>query len=339
AGGLGGIIANKKNISIINDTLTLGRITACKHANGRDWWVVVHRANSDQYYKMLITPDTILTSSQSIGGVIRGGLSDVAGQALFSPDGAKYALLTYDTTMYVMDFDRCTGDFSNGVMVTIPDTNLATVGCAFSPNSRFLYVSNNQHVFQFDTWAGASMPSTKTIVATYDGFISGLHSTFFMMQLAPDNKIYISTSQGTNVLHVINDPDQPGLSCNLVQHQLRLPSYNAEALPNAPNYDLGALTGSVCDSLPHVGIIELADQQDLISVFPNPSVTGIFYFQLNESPDQIKNMEILDVTGRLIDASKKNLYEVDISSSAGGIYFYSIQTKSGKIIKGKLVKE
>ncbi|MCX6290712.1 MAG: hypothetical protein NT126_02995, partial [Bacteroidetes bacterium] len=39
AGGLGGIIANKKNISIINDTLTLGRITACKHANGRDWWV------------------------------------------------------------------------------------------------------------------------------------------------------------------------------------------------------------------------------------------------------------------------------------------------------------
>ena len=57
--GLGGIVENKKNIFIIQDTLTLGRLTGVKHANGRDWWIMIHRYYSDEYYKLLVTPDKI----------------------------------------------------------------------------------------------------------------------------------------------------------------------------------------------------------------------------------------------------------------------------------------
>ncbi len=52
--GLGGILEGSKNIIILEDTLTWGGLTACKHANGRDWWVIFHRYYSDSYYKLLI---------------------------------------------------------------------------------------------------------------------------------------------------------------------------------------------------------------------------------------------------------------------------------------------
>ena len=34
--GMGGIVAGQKTITLINDTMTWGMLTACKHANGRD---------------------------------------------------------------------------------------------------------------------------------------------------------------------------------------------------------------------------------------------------------------------------------------------------------------
>ncbi|MEO8069327.1 MAG: T9SS type A sorting domain-containing protein, partial [Flavobacteriales bacterium] len=88
-------------------------------------------------------------------------------------------------------------------------------------------------------------------------------------QLAPDGKIYISTGNGTFKLHVINQPDSLGLACDLVQHGIDLPTYWFNSLPNHPNYHLGALDGSICDSL-EVGIVEAGLQLN-ISLYPNPN--------------------------------------------------------------------
>ena len=52
-GGLG--VVTTKNLILINDFLNLGKITACKHANGRDWWVFCHKGNSNIFYYFLIT--------------------------------------------------------------------------------------------------------------------------------------------------------------------------------------------------------------------------------------------------------------------------------------------
>jgi hypothetical protein len=68
-GGWGDISPGKKNIHIIEDTVSQGRITACKHANGIDWWVITHKYYSDIYYKILIKPDTLIVTQQYIGSV------------------------------------------------------------------------------------------------------------------------------------------------------------------------------------------------------------------------------------------------------------------------------
>ena len=52
----------------------------------------------------------------------------------------------------IFDFDRCTGLFSDPVNITIDDSN-SLGGLAFSPNSRFLYVSSVLDVYQYDTEA------------------------------------------------------------------------------------------------------------------------------------------------------------------------------------------
>ncbi|MBL0103911.1 MAG: hypothetical protein IPP51_09230 [Bacteroidetes bacterium] len=39
--GLGAVV--QKNNVLLNDSLVSGRITACKHANGRDWWIFAPR--------------------------------------------------------------------------------------------------------------------------------------------------------------------------------------------------------------------------------------------------------------------------------------------------------
>jgi len=291
-----GAITNEKNIHAIDDTLPLGRITACKHANGRDWWIIVHQYWTDYYYKILLTPNGISEPYMQQIGFVHDKY-DPVGQAIFSRDGSRYVYLSYDSTMEIMDFDRCTGSFSNAVTITISDSNLATLSSAFSPSGQYLYVSTNHHIYQYDTWT-TNIGSTRTIVATYDGFtVMGFHSTFFCMQLAPDNKIYISTYEGTNVMHVINNPDQPGLACNLIQHHLTLPSYNAFGLPNSPNYDLGALSGSSCDSL-NAGV-EWPPIDGSVSLFPNP-VSSLLYLRFTQGNNSIKNLKVVNTLGEEI---------------------------------------
>ena len=87
--GLGGVV--EKNIEIIEDTLFRGRITATRHANGRDWWIIVPENNTNRYYTMLLTPSGLQNlGPQTVGTPIYRGV----GQAIFTPDGTRY--IRYD---------------------------------------------------------------------------------------------------------------------------------------------------------------------------------------------------------------------------------------------------
>ncbi len=332
-GGLGGVVAGEKTIPIINDTLIWGRLTACKHANGRDWWVIMHRYYSDLYYKVLVTPDTIIVSQQNIGRVIT---SDVGGMACFDPSGNQFAMLSDNAELDVLNFDRCTGDFSLKESITVP-LNLATFGCAFSPSGRYLYATTNGHVLQYDTWSSPIANSLDT-VALWDSTYSPLATFFFMTHLAPDNKIYITTMQGTDKLHVINDPDVGGIGCNVVQNQVTLPSFNALSLPNSFNYDLGAVIGSLCDSLSN-GISDLSIEHS-ISISPNPA-TDYYWINYDTKVFEVFLFEVFDVNGQLVE--KRNLYgafkslRVDCSNYKSGVYLYRVSRGRQSLSNGRLV--
>ncbi len=250
--GLGDVTL--KNVSILNDSLDPGCITATRHANGRDWWILIPEFLHNNYYIYLICPDgIILKEIQSIG---TSSFMMELGQACFSPDGQRY--VRYAATdiglpyrLEVFDFNRCTGTLSNYKDLWYIDSAW-TAGVAISPNSRYMYVSAEFRIDQYDLQA-EDISASKQTVAVYDGFIDPLFplgsTHFYLEQLAPDGKIYISATNGVRYLHVINHPDLPGIECDVQQHAIQLNTFNSMSLPNFPNFRLGPMACSVCDTL------------------------------------------------------------------------------------------
>jgi hypothetical protein len=87
------------------------------------------------------------------------------------------------------------------------------------------------------------------------------------------------------------------------------------------------------------GIIANTDPAQMLVVSPNPSLTGIFQFRLNDKSVQISEVEITDVTGQIIYKVNGNISTVNLSDQKAGIYFYHLQALDGKSCTGKLVKE
>lgn len=235
----------------IPDSLTTGEMTACRHANGRDWWILVAAANKSLVYSVLLNPEGItLTDTMQVDYEMQNGL----GQAKFSPDGSHYirynnVFVGEEDYLDIFDFDRCTGQLSNHIHTSIgSDANSG--GVAISPSSQFLYVSHYNNIYQYDLWA-EDVFATQLSVATYDGYLEWgiFHSRFYLAQLAPDGKIYINSPSGVKTLSVIESPDKRGVDCNVRQHAIQLPNNNASTLANHPHYRLGPIDGSPADSL------------------------------------------------------------------------------------------
>jgi hypothetical protein len=173
---------------------------------------------------------------------------------------------------------------------------------------------------------------------------SGFPGTYFLMELAPNGKIYISATNGIRYLHVINEPDKKGDSCHFVNYGLRLPSYNSFGLPNYPNYRLGALTGSACDTLGTAINDIQAQKEKEIKVFPNPANAFVIidYGFTDWSKGEV-SLQISNELGQVVYAQKLPMYSgfqrIDISKFPVGFYTAFIQRNNSVVATSKFVKE
>lgn len=235
---------------VIDDTLSMGKFTATKHANGRDWWILAHEQNTNRFYRILLD----LQGFHNLGSQMVGANAvDGFGQACFSPNGEHYLMydgITFDSTigsfLNLYDFDRCTGLLSNHRHTNIKPGGYG--GVAFSPNSRYFYYNNWFWAYQYDMLA-ADIWASQTLIAEWDGYHAPTATRFMFMQLMPDGKVYSCTSTLSTVLHVIQHPDEPAAFCNYQQHAVHMPTRNSNSIPNFPHFRLGPVDGSSCDTL------------------------------------------------------------------------------------------
>jgi hypothetical protein len=335
----------KKNEVILQDSMTYGNLSAVKHGNGRDWWIFQPERATNGHRMVLFTPEGFQPALRQEAGPVYGDLEGL-GQAAFSPDGTKYARYEYFHDLHLYDFDRCTGLLSNHRAVEIrdnADTFRLAGGLAFSPNSRFLYVSSFNHLYQFDTEA-PDLAVSKILVGIYDGFQSPYSTYFFMQQLGPDGKIYMSAPNGVNMLHVIHRPDSLGQACDFEQHGIITPTYIIYGMPHFPNYRLGAWEGSHCDTIkltPPPPPTDTVSCERAGEVFPNPAgeaFTLVFCLEMQESAE----LRLLDVSGRLISlqllAGGNRTHLISTQGLPAGVYLFTIR-QNGKVIHtGKIVK-
>ena len=269
--GLGKVL--EKNVPIMTGGLdfNFNHAGAVRHANGRDWWILVPNRMEPKFYRILLTPQGFsIPEEQQIGfKQPTTNPNRYLGYNLFSPDGTKYAefnyVISWDSfpevtgNLQLYDFDRCTGLLSNPVLVDIPSSNpmgdIGPVGVAYSPSGNRFYLTYESsmagsNLVQYDMESGNIENSAQIIFSCPHGspiYTCGIGR----LVLALDGKIYVGGNVDTFALHVIHHPDIIGEACHFeLGGGFVFPDkYAHGATPYYPNYRLGPLDGSACDTL------------------------------------------------------------------------------------------
>jgi hypothetical protein len=324
-----------------------------RHANGQGWWIV----NNEYAGKTMYIAYT--DSSDQVFQVKTQTFNDLptqkyqAGQACFSPDGSIYA--SFDTRNFcqVYDFDRCTGTLSNVRLVPplLSDDSIGVMtGVAISPNSRYLYLMTRSIITQYDLQA-SDIASTAIIVAVRDNWAVVINGnsyipSFYQSQLGPDGKIYVFNFANWETFAVIESPDSVGIACNVRQHKFFFPEWgHVLQPPRFPNFRLGPLEGSPCDSIPLVGTQAAPQRLPVarLKLSPNPtsSHTVADITVSDYRPEQHLVLRLTDITGKVLRRVNIPAYtplqRIETSGLAKGLYFVSLEIRGRVAVVEKLV--
>jgi hypothetical protein len=335
-------IVLQKNVELINDELAFGELISVKHANDKDWWLVTPRRNSNTFYILKFTSEGIVDTFQQTIGINLNPEGEGVGQITFSPDGTKvYRVNRFDPIM-VYSFDREAGVFTQ--FDTIPynygDQFVGEIGCAVSPNGRFLYLGCRKFLYQLDLQS-ADVSASQTVVAEWDGYANPFPTLFWQMQLGPDCKIYGLGGGDTRFYHVIHSPDEPGLACNVEQRGLPLPTPSGASMPSFPNYRLGPIDNPGVPCTATVGTQAPPTPLPVFSVFPNPVSAALKIVPNRQFGGQAR-VRLFDVTGRMaleeIFDPQSACTELDVRALPDGMYFYEIWSEGRVARAGKVFK-
>ena len=348
-----GAVTSKDNL-FIADSIQAPLMSACRHGNGRDWWHIAPKYLLGKYYKLLLTEQGITTPMPQIMTSLPEAVAAGGIYAAYSADGSQYAHYNAGRGIYIYSFDRCSGNLSNRRFLPTPNNHTFS-GVAFSPNSQYLYLTNLDTIYQYNTYA-ADIAASKTVVWIWDRVRPPLQNytiAAFFPQLAPNGKIYISMGPSTGrYYHVINKPNEAGIACNVQQFGLLLPTRYDNTMPNFPNFRLGALKGSPCDTLgieAGVTVATSAAPQPATlrgSLFPNPAdgslTLGIDPSDNYTYDDNLPSgyaYTLSDVLGRVLRTESMARERTSISTAAlpNGIYYVSVRRQGRVVFSGKVV--
>jgi gliding motility-associated-like protein len=301
----------EKNVQLVGTTSE--KITAIRHCNKKDYWIVTHKIGSDAFYSFLATENGVNTTPviSHTGSFIPFAYAVMAGAIKSSPDGKKVVALHPTIGVELMDFNNQTGGLSNAVEI-FGNGNAIHYGAEFSANSSKLYLAVNGYwdnasldrysgVFQYDM----SLPTVTDIInSKYQLHRFNLPSELGLMQRGPDKKIYMSQYQRP-YLSVINSPEVYGPGCNFANDGFTLPGNGMFSLPNGLN-DYGIKDSLVINS------------------------TGI----CTDSPIAFDCIITGDVTSVLWNFDDPSSGQLNTSTSANPIHIYT----TGGVYTVKLIK-
>ena len=359
--GLGDVVEDERTVLLLDSSFAGGsifseKLNAVKHANGRDWWVILYSTSKGPFmpdstiYKFLVSPAGIeFVGLQFIPRF--SSSNDGIGEMVFSQQGDKVAFGSDNNLLRVFEFERCSGSVGDVIFV---DTLANTVySNEFSPDGTKLYVSQlynfstdlHGKIIQYDL-ENIGQPGFKQIIySTPDSIQNG------QLQLGPDGKIYLAavkglcfwpscnddlTSSWSDNISVINSPNSSGMACNLQPHSVSTGGRRVFiGLPNQPNYSLGAIEGSPCDTLGVSSHIDMVGEQE-ISISPNPvSKQGEIILDLpfyaTASQYRIHNLN-----GQVVLQGRLDSKTIDIVNLDAGIYQIRIQS-ADKVYRSRFV--
>lgn len=334
-------------------------IFAVQHGNGCDWWVYTRNVNNsnNEYIRYLIDRTGVHSPlTQNIGNVTFSNLIK------YFPDKqlTKVAAVGYQGMLATFEVDQCTGEFLNTRIIQADDSTTVYHQLStgeFSPSGNLLYVNVGSYlqpglILQFNLLDSIPLQTVDTV---YQYVLP--NQGFGDIRRAINDKLYWTTEyySGSGLVYpytdttynvynmnlsVINLPDSIGSSCDFQPFSFYLGgSRTYVGLPNNPNRSIGAVNGSICDTL-SVGLNELG-QSDYINVFPNPA-DDHFYISCNSRDKSITSVVVYNKIGQrmenvTVDYKQSNMAEVKCSSLMPGVYFVQCSFNSGVAKTQKII--
>jgi hypothetical protein len=373
-GGLGAV--TQKNIQL-NTFRNADCVQAIKHGNGRDWWVFSKYSNPNgtkhnRFYVYLISP---LGISAPIMQDMDSSTDVDFQKIIFNSIGTKFMLINELGFMCEYDFNRCTGIISNPNVIYPEQTSFYSRFFwegAYSPSDKVFYVSAieyppstyNNYVLQYNLNSANISQSVDTLDINIWPPTGG-----GALRLAPNGKIYYSNWYVSSTalaypyadtmynyvnmnLGVINYPDSLGNMCDFQPFSFNLGGKRTYlGLPNNPNYDLGALTGSICDSLTGIGLTPvLPEGEGALYVYYNPVWQKAF---INAKGLKGRNakMSVFDLLGNVVYTDLTSApstgegggggyftKDLNMAAFAKGMYIVSLETDKERLVK-KFIKD
>jgi hypothetical protein len=208
-----------------------------------------------------------------------------------------------------------------------------------------LYIATIDSVWQFDA-KNSNVQNTKVLIWSDNS----PNACIYHLLKGPNDKIYFASSRGTNCnvlplivdslnqhLSVIEQPDSVGLNCNLMPYSVSIGSRWCYAgLPFMPNYELGADSASICDTL-STGLTNFIQLEKSILLYPNPVMDELTIVSPNYLMQQI---EVYNLYGELIFSDSNSIshsQKINLSNFMQGIYIIKLTTPRG-ILSKKVVK-
>ncbi|MEO6189305.1 MAG: T9SS type A sorting domain-containing protein [Saprospiraceae bacterium] len=334
--GLGDVSEAHKVVHI--DTMLHECLTSCKHANGRDWWILIPKFNTKLVFRYLLDPSGIRyigkqeTDYDFIDGI---------GQATFSPNGKLFAIKTIidkdaSHNLHLFNFDRCNGLLSkHAFWNNIGSISFTGAGIAFSPSSRFLYSTHRDIVWQLDL-NDKDPVATRQVILVSDKFGVPYEFNYDVMQTAPDGKIYFVSSNGANYINVIHEPDKKGMACRPEPHAYMI-TYNV-SMVNNPYYRLGKETNSICDTIiSNVNYEKKIFSEDFY-IYPNPTYESIHIYIPKDYYLSEINYEVISMQGKvLIKKTNHPSNDIVIKDINPGIYLIKVYNNKSLVLTDKFI--
>lgn len=291
--------------------------------------------DTPKFYKILFTENGVEKVDTQFIGLTHTREGRATGGSVFSPDGSTYVRYIPLDGLYIYDFDNSSGELSNFRQVEFPEVAFAG-SVAISPNSRFLYTFAHTRVYQTDLWEKDLQEAT-VVVADRDTTLGDppFIVNFYQSQLAPDCKIYVTTTFGWKYWSVVNAPDEPAPYCDFEQYSVDVKSTDA-GMPNFPHFR--GLQDEVCDP-GLVPVIYTVPQAKSYKLFPNP-VRDRLQISLQDGGRSGSMFSLYNMTGQLVRLEAMDdpsLHTVLVENLPSGLYFYKISDGAEVIQEGKIV--
>ena len=303
-----------------------------RHGNGDDWWLITTTFGTAEYHKILLTPEGPRQhETQTLGYDFPFPPCRWQRSLSASPSGERLVRFSSKCGAQYLTFNRCSGELREAGFSHLENGIFGGGGSAFSEDSEYVYFTRWYRVIKVPF-----QNPPDTLRASYTP-PAGFGASFVHIFRDPFGRLYIAPQASEPYLHLIEPGDSQPDTALVSLEGVHLPRRIQRTIPHYPNYALGPLAGSACDTLMITAIAPGLGVAPALHLYPNPARNRIRVEMEWEGKKQLVAFDALGREVRRLTFSSASA-EIGLEGLPEGLYFVQVFRQGRRIGVGRFLK-